>query len=57
MCNSFCIKKCLNFNMKRIIFVLLAILLFQISSFAEEIHFNNDVYTLRYSAIAPQTEG
>ena len=24
---------------------------------AEEIHFNNDVYTLKYSAIAPQTEG
>ena len=24
---------------------------------AEEIHFSNDVYTLKYSAIAPQTEG
>ena len=24
---------------------------------AEEIHFNNDVYTLKYSAIAPNTEG
>lgn len=57
MCNFFCIKKCLNFYMKRIIFVLLAILLFQISSFAEEIHFNNNVYTLKYSALAPQTGG
>lgn len=24
---------------------------------AEEIHFNNDIYTLKYSGLAPQTEG
>ena len=57
MHNSFLIKKCFNFYMKRILFILLAIFLPQLSTLAEEIHFDNEIYKLKYSAIAPQTKG
>ena len=57
MYNSFYIKKCLNFYMKRIIFMLLTVLAMQIPVFAEDIHFDNEVYTLKYSALAPKTNG
>ena len=57
MSDSFRIKKCLNFCMKRIFFILLAIFLPRISCFAEEIHFDNEVYKLKYSSLAPQTKG
>ena len=43
--------------MKRILFILLAIFLPHISCLAEEIHFDNEVYKLKYSSIAPQTKG
>ena len=43
--------------MKRIFFTILAIFMTQIISYAEEIHFDNEVYKLKYSAIAPQTNG
>ena len=57
MSNSFRIKKCLNFCMKRIFFILLVIFLPHISCIAEEIHFDNEVYKLKYSSLAPQTKG
>ena len=57
MSNSFRIKKCLNFCLKRIFFILLAIFLPHISCIAEEIHFDNEVYKLKYSSLAPQTKG
>ena len=43
--------------MKRIFFILLTILFTQITCYSEEIHFDNEVYKLKYSAIAPQTNG
>jgi len=43
--------------MKRIILTFLALLCSQIIALSEEIHFDNNVYTLKYSAIAPQTKG
>lgn len=50
-------KKCLNFYMKRIFFTILAMLFTQIMCYSEEIHFDNEVYKLKYSALAPQTKG
>ena len=43
--------------MKKIILTFLAIFGLQITAFSEEIHFDNDVYKLKFSAIAPQTQG
>ena len=40
-----------------ILTVFISLILMVESVNAEEIHFNTDVYTLKYSAIAPQTEG
>lgn len=57
MYNSFYMKKCLNFCMKRIFFTILVILMTQVICFSEEIHFDNEVYKLKYSALAPNTNG
>ena len=43
--------------MKKFVFAILAFLIPNLICQAEEIHFENEVYTLKYSAIAPQTEG
>ena len=43
--------------MKRIFFILLTLFTVQISSLAEDIHFDNEVYTLKYSSLAPTTNG
>lgn len=43
--------------MKKFIFAILAFLIPNLICQAEEIHFENEVYTLKYSAIAPQTKG
>ena len=43
--------------MKKFIFTILALLFSQMNSFSEEIHFDNEVYKLRFSAISPQTQG
>lgn len=43
--------------MKRIFFTVLTILITQIICYSEEIHFDNEVYKLKYSAVAPQTKG
>lgn len=43
--------------MKKLLFTLLTIFGFQITTFAEEIHFDNETYKLKFSALAPQTEG
>lgn len=43
--------------MKRIILTFLALFCTQIIALAEEIHFNNNVYTLKYSSLAPTTNG
>ena len=43
--------------MKRIFFILLTLFAVQISSLAENIHFDNEVYTLKYSSLAPTTNG
>lgn len=48
---------CLNLCMKKFVFAILAFLIPNLICQAEEIHFENEVYTLKYSAIAPQTEG
>lgn len=48
---------CLNLCMKKFVFAFLAFLIPNLICQAEEIHFENEVYTLKYSAIAPQTEG
>lgn len=48
---------CLNLRMKKFVFAILAFLIPNLICQAEEIHFENEVYTLKYSAIAPQTEG
>lgn len=46
-----------NHNMKKFIFMILAFLVPNLCCCAEEIHFDNEVYKLKYSAIAPQTKG
>lgn len=43
--------------MKRIILTILALFYSQMISFAEEIHFDNSVYKLKFSALAPKTNG
>lgn len=43
--------------MKRIILTFLALFCTQLITLAEDIHFDNNVYTLKYSAIAPKTNG
>ena len=43
--------------MKRIFFTILAFFMVQNICFSEEIHFDNEVYKLKYSSIAPQTKG
>ena len=43
--------------MKKLIFTILAILGFQISALGEEIHFDNEIYKLKFSALAPLTKG
>lgn len=43
--------------MKRILLTFLALFCSQIIALSEEIHFDNDIYTLKYSAIAPKTNG
>ncbi len=43
--------------MKRIFSILLMLFISQMSCFAEDIHFDNEVYTLKYSALAPKTNG
>ena len=43
--------------MKKLIFTILTILCSPIFSFAEEIHFDNEVYKLKFSALAPKTQG
>lgn len=43
--------------MKKFVFAILAFLIPNLICQAEEIHFENEVYTLKYSAIAPQTKG
>ena len=43
--------------MKRIFFTILAFILPHLGCNAEEIHFDNEVYKLKYSAIAPLTKG
>ena len=55
--NYFLYQKCFNFDMKRIFITILAILFSQLISFSEEIHFDNEVYTLKYSSLAPKTNG
>lgn len=57
MYNYLFAKICLNLRMKKFIFAILAFLIPNLICQAEEIHFENEVYTLKYSAIAPQTEG
>jgi len=43
--------------MKKFIFTLFAIIFSQTISFSEEIHFDNETYKLKFSAISPQTQG
>lgn len=43
--------------MKKFILTFLAFLCSQIIAMSEEIHFNNNVYILKYSSIAPTTNG
>lgn len=43
--------------MKNLLFILYALLCSQIVCFAEEIHFDNEVYKLKFSALAPKTNG
>lgn len=43
--------------MKKFLFTILALILPHIVCNAEEIHFENEVYKLKFSAIAPQTQG
>lgn len=43
--------------MKRIFFTIIALFFSQIGCFSEEIHFDNEVYTLKYSSLAPKTNG
>ena len=44
-------------SIKAILTVFISLILMIEPVNAEEIHFNNDVYTLKYSAIAPNTQG
>ena len=43
--------------MKKLLLMFLALFCAQINSLSEEIHFDNNIYKLKFSAIAPQTEG
>lgn len=43
--------------MKRIILAFLALFCSQIIALSEEIHFDNEVYKLKFSALAPKTQG
>lgn len=43
--------------MKRIFLTIIALFFSQIVCFSEEIHFDNEVYTLKYSSLAPKTNG
>ena len=43
--------------MKKFLFTILALILPHIACNAEEIYFESEVYKLKYSAIAPQTQG
>ena len=43
--------------MKKFILTILAILFSQVNSYSEEIHFDNETYKLKFSALAPQTQG
>jgi len=43
--------------MKKLIFTILAILFSQTNSFSEDIHFDNETYKLKFSALAPSTNG
>ncbi len=43
--------------MKRILFTILALVIPHLSCQSEEIHFDNEVYKLKYSALAPNTKG
>ncbi len=43
--------------MKRIFFTILAFFMVHNICFSEEIHFDNEVYKLKYSALAPNTNG
>lgn len=43
--------------MKKFIIAIITILFSQISSLSEEIHFDNDTYKLKFSAVAPTTGG
>ena len=43
--------------MKKFILTLFAILFSQVNSYSEEIHFDNEIYKLKFSALAPQTQG
>lgn len=43
--------------MKKLIFTLLAIIFSNLNSYSEEIHFDNETYKLKFSAVAPQTQG
>lgn len=43
--------------MKKLLLTFLTIFYAQINTFAEEIHFDNETYKLKFSALAPQTQG
>lgn len=43
--------------MKRIILTIMALFFTQMLAMAEEIHFDNEVYKLKFSALAPKTQG
>ena len=43
--------------MKKFILTVLTLFFSQIMGFCEEIHFDNEVYKLKFSALAPQTNG
>jgi hypothetical protein len=43
--------------MKRLFLTILALLFSQTVIFAEEIHFDNEIYKLKFSALAPSTQG
>lgn len=43
--------------MKKFILTILALFCSQMISFSEEIHFDNETYKLKFSAIAPSTDG
>ena len=43
--------------MKKFLLTFLALFCAQINTFSEEIHFDNETYKLKFSALAPQTQG